>query len=414
MDTKSIRVAYFVGYAQRMTGSQRSLLRLVLGVADRIDVRVFVPEAGEVGEYFARCGVNTTECRPPGPLAEYGGALTSLGWHEIGWVCARYYIPWARKLRRMLKNECVDIVHCNDQRALLMVGPAARLAGVPVVLHARSLAVRSRVMEMLVQRTVSVCICVAKAVEDSIGSKVPTRVIYNSVGTDGAQEPGVSLPSTIGGGEGRENEEKRESGVVFLLASTVTPFKGHHVAIKATGRLRQDGFRVKLKIVGEPRSRGDRKYLEYLEELSEAVGVSDSVMWLGWTNDIRTMIRESEVVLVPTLPDGELDLGRQGVLPYTCSEGLPRVALEAMAQGRPVIGSRAAGIPEAVREGETGFIVEPGDEGGLAQGMKKLVEDARLRDDMGKAGRARAREFSDARLADEVMGVYDALVRASD
>lgn len=73
-------------------------------------------------------------------------------------------------------------------------------------------------------------------------------------------------------------------------------------------------------------------------------------------------------------------------------EGLPVAILEAMAQGLPVVSTRHAGIPEAVTEGLTGYLVEEGDSKGMAERIVTLASDPELRERMGQAGWLRARD----------------------
>ncbi len=80
-------------------------------------------------------------------------------------------------------------------------------------------------------------------------------------------------------------------------------------------------------------------------------------------------------------------------------ESFGLVAVEAMRFGKPVISTRAGGIPEVVEDGRTGLLVPPGDPAGLADALGRLAGDAGLRDAMGKAGRARFLE----RFTDEAM-----------
>jgi glycosyltransferase involved in cell wall biosynthesis len=76
------------------------------------------------------------------------------------------------------------------------------------------------------------------------------------------------------------------------------------------------------------------------------------------------------------------------VLP-SFSEGLGRVVLEAMACGRPVIGTRVGGIPEMIEDEITGLLVSPGDPNGLAESLLRLLEDPKLAEAMGRRGRAK-------------------------
>lgn len=72
-------------------------------------------------------------------------------------------------------------------------------------------------------------------------------------------------------------------------------------------------------------------------------------------------------------------------------DSLPRVVMEAMAAGRPVVATRTGGVPEMVVDRETGFLVEPGDVAGIADGLVRLARDPELRRRFGTAGAARAR-----------------------
>jgi glycosyltransferase involved in cell wall biosynthesis len=74
------------------------------------------------------------------------------------------------------------------------------------------------------------------------------------------------------------------------------------------------------------------------------------------------------------------------VLP-SLSEGLPRVILEAMALRKPVIGSDVGGIPDLIKEGETGFIFKTGNSLDLSEKIKKILADENLAIEMGKNGR---------------------------
>jgi glycosyltransferase involved in cell wall biosynthesis len=90
------------------------------------------------------------------------------------------------------------------------------------------------------------------------------------------------------------------------------------------------------------------------------------------------------------------------------TEGLGTSLLDAMAAGKPVVATRAGGIPEVVVHGETGFLVPPRDHGAMATAIVKLLKDEGLRRTMGEAGRTRAcTMFSAERMVTNTLRVYE-------
>lgn len=93
------------------------------------------------------------------------------------------------------------------------------------------------------------------------------------------------------------------------------------------------------------------------------------------------------------------------------AENLPNVAVEAIACGTPVVASNVGGIPDAVRDGETGLLVTPGDAEALAGGIRRLLADKELRARLGERARAVAEaEFGAAREAREFAALYEELL----
>lgn len=129
--------------------------------------------------------------------------------------------------------------------------------------------------------------------------------------------------------------------------------------------------------------------------LSEAkrLGIADRYLMLGWRTDVRDIIHASDALLLPSL-----------------WEGLPRVALQAMAAGKPVVATAVDGTPEAVKDGVTGFLASPHDVDGMAEKLAMLLADRGLAARMGEAGRARVGEFGQDEMVRRIERLYKTML----
>jgi glycosyltransferase involved in cell wall biosynthesis len=158
--------------------------------------------------------------------------------------------------------------------------------------------------------------------------------------------------------------------------------KGFPVLVDACARLRASGVPFACDIVGA----GAQEAL--LRATIEASHLGDAITLRGALplEAVAETMRAATVVVLPCIraADGNVD-------------ALPTVLLEAMATGVPVVSTRLSGIPEIIVDGETGFLVPPGDPGALADALDRLLADPTHAFDMGRAARARAERLFDLR-----------------
>jgi glycosyltransferase involved in cell wall biosynthesis len=153
-------------------------------------------------------------------------------------------------------------------------------------------------------------------------------------------------------------------------------------------------FRDVLRELPAARARiaGDGAERIGLLGLASDLGVAERVAFEGAVEDPRAVVGASHVVALTSE-----------------HEGFPNALLEAMAQGRPVVATRVGGVPELVRDGQDGLLVEPE---GLAPALLRLLRDREARARMGASGRERAAAFGWARVVRETEDVYrDVLAR---
>ncbi len=148
---------------------------------------------------------------------------------------------------------------------------------------------------------------------------------------------------------------------------------------------------VRLVVIGEGPLRTQ------LQRQAGALGVKAQFLGPQDVGEVATWMRRATLLAAPSLTARDGD-----------SEGLPNVVVEAAASGIPVVATRHSGIPEAVEDNETGFLVREGDRAGLAGRIGTLLDSADLRREMGFAARSLAMErFDRVRQAERLEAIYD-------
>ncbi len=189
--------------------------------------------------------------------------------------------------------------------------------------------------------------------------------------------PGVDVqrftPDIDGRSVRRQFAPKGET--LILSVGRLQRRKGHDTTIRAIAALRERSVNVRYVIVG------DGEDLRYLQDLASTLGVADSVVFAGEisADQLPAFYSACDVfVLANRIEQGDI-------------EGFGIVFLEAASAGKPSIGGRSGGVPEAVADGETGLLVSGTDVPELAAAIERLAGDHTVRERMGRQGRDRAR-----------------------
>ncbi len=176
----------------------------------------------------------------------------------------------------------------------------------------------------------------------------------------------------------------------ILSVGRLIEFKGFHHLLAACGALRRRGLEFECEIVGEG------PWRPQLEAANTAT-LSGSLP----QEEVLEKLRDCDVFALPCIVD------RNGA-----SDVFPTVILEAMASARPVVSTRLAGVPEAVVDGETGLLTDPGDERALADALERLLKSPELRRTLGDAGRRRIEtEFAIEHTVRPLHALFEKLVK---
>jgi glycosyltransferase involved in cell wall biosynthesis len=280
------------------------------------------------------------------------------------------------KLARLLRSERPQILHTHTAKAGAVGRLAALVAGdarPPIVVHTfhghvlRGYfdAVRSagfRLLERWLARSSTALVAVSPQVRDDL----------------------VAL-----GVAPREKFAVVRLGVGWI--GRMTGVKRTDDVLLAFRRLRERGVDACLCMVGDGPDR------DHVERRANELGVMRDTLFLGYQDSVAPFFSAFDAFVLPSV-----------------NEGTPVTAIEALAGGRPVVATRVGGVPDVVRDGVDGFLVEAGAIDDLAERLERLAADPELRARMGAAGRERVlSRYAVDRLVDDVDRLYRSLLEAA-
>ncbi len=265
------------------------------------------------------------------------------------------------RLVTLARAERAAVIHTHLSTAAMHGATASFLTGLPVVSHVRAL------NSAFCFRRATRLIAVSEAVRDHMVAQGIEReridVVYS--GIDAAR---YFLPCS------REDAKRRmglpTDTVMCGLVGHLSPKKGHAVFLDALQALHQKYPALMAVFVGEGTEQ------DALEARVAAMGLQGRVIFAGYQENPLPYYAAMDLVVLPSI-DGE---------------GLPRALLEGGMLGRACIGSRLSGVPEIIRNGETGLITPVGDSAALTEAIDTLCGDPGLREHMGTTAEEWIRE----------------------
>lgn len=283
-----------------------------------------------------------------------------------GWLTRGKVDPaTVARLMRLIRREKVDLIHTHLTTASLLGAIAGRLTKRPVVCH-----VHGNDSKTYFQFG-NYLIAVAQGVKEHLlaqgipAAKIP--VLYYGVDLQKYDHP---LPPA----EAKELLAlPRDAKTVGVVAS-LQERKGHRFLLEALAQIEPQVGPVHALFAGEGPEEGA------LREQALQLNMAERVHFLGFRDDVNAVVAACDVVALPSR-----------------KEGLSIAVMEAMALRRPVIATRIAGMPELVKDGETGLLVTPFETEPLAAALESLLTNAELRVRLAERGRDFLEERFDQR-----------------
>ena len=320
----------FLDQFDDLGGAQACLLDLVPAIRARDwSVQVALPGLGKLAEKLTTAGAAVHILETP----RYNGGFKTIG------DAFRLFSSLRRQageIRELAAATGCHLLYVNGPRLL----PAAALATLhtPVVFHAHNrlhgpaLVAARRSLRRLDAEVVACSRYVAE----------PLRVSRNL----------TIVPNGVAGCEAVHRSFSNSPTFRIGLIGRIAPEKGHLEFVQAVALLCRRFPRLKFVVCGAPMF-GDRRYYPSVIQAAQGLPID----FLGWRDDINSVLRDLDLLVIPSR-----------------DEGLPRVMLEAFSAALPVIAYSTGGIPEALVDGETGFLVTRPSPLGLADAITSLLD----------------------------------------
>lgn len=326
----------------------------------------------------------------PQALAAGGVPLVPIAFGPLRRV--RGVLGAVRRVRAAIRRERVAVVHSNGPQTNVVAGLAGRLAGVPVVWHARNLLHGNmRDVDRALAPLATRIICNADAIRARFaGSRAWDRsvTIINAVDTR-EFHPGVD------GAAFRAEQGADAATPLVGIVGRLGLGKGHEQFVEAAVRLLRARTAARFVVVGDAVFAEDAWREDALRRSVKDAGLEEHVRFTGFRRDVPGVMRGLDVLVLAS-----------------DAEPCGRVLFEAMASGTAVVATSTGGTPEIVRDGVEGVLVPPRDAGALAEAIGALLADPGRRARLGEAGLARVRaEFTIERYVARTVAVYDDVTR---
>ncbi|HLA41187.1 MAG TPA: glycosyltransferase family 4 protein [Candidatus Glassbacteria bacterium] len=302
------------------------------------------------------------------------------------------------RLIRLIRDEKPDIVHTHTAKAGFLGRLAAKLTGVPIIIHTFHGHVFHSYfgyfktkfflwLERLLAKFTNVIITVGELQRQEIISyriAEPEKVIAVPLGLD--LKPFVTMNQDPN--ELRDELSVRPETLLVGIVARLVPIKNHACFLEAARIVADRADDVKFLIIG------DGELRDRLENKTRELGLESRVIFMGFQHNLVKIYAGLDIVTLSSF-----------------NEGLPVALIEAMAAGKPVVSTDVGGVRDLILDGDNGLLVPSNDSRALAEALHFLLRRPERRRMMGAAGKMKVYPLFDKnRLLEDIDKLYRVLL----
>lgn len=319
--------------------------------------------------YLDRNQYQPVVCAPQGELAN-ALAEAQIPWQSIPMLDGLNRYTWPSLLAKLpglvakISKISPDLIHANTNFAAMYAGLLSRWLRIPTIGHIRDIESFGRMGRWCIRQNPKL-IAISDAVADHLRQEqIPAqRIVRIFDGVDLRRYQPVQTP------------ERQSARMIIGIVGQIGARKGHLYLLEAAQELMKTWPDAQYWIIGKEPAHSPEGYAARLHEYVREHHLESSVTFWGFRPDIPDLLAQLDILVVPSL-----------------QEPFGKIVIEGMAMAKPVVASAVGGIPEIVRDGQTGILIPPADSGAMYQALDTLLRNPGKRAKMGMAGRARVEQ----------------------
>ncbi|MCK4402039.1 glycosyltransferase family 4 protein, partial [bacterium] len=300
--------------------------------------------------------------------SEFGAVLKREGF-EIAYneIPSKFSFRSLRNIIKIIRKNNIHIIHTHNRKEDLLGAVASLIQGIPhvVTIHDRINMnqegervnnFNAMFYKFILKRIPKKIIAVSNATKEDLLQEIKItrhKVIHIINGTD-FERLNVDI--------GTHSEREKLVGIIARVRNREVGKKGHLYFLQACRMILEKHKNTTFIICGE-----DNVTREYLESICRELNIYEYVKFLGYRKDIANVISMCDIIVQPSL-----------------FEGLPRVLVEAMYLGKPVVGTDVDGIREIIEHEETGLLIPSKDAKSLANAVMQLLDNESLANELSR------------------------------
>jgi len=297
-----------------------------------------------------------------------------------------------KQLKKIMKSENFDAVHCHSPMGGVLARLAAKSIGLSPVIYTahgfhfydgaprKNWLIYYNVEKYLSKFTDTIVTINKEDYSRAKTFKAKSVIAVPGIGVDSSKFDNVKVDRN----KKREELGIPEGAIVLLTIGEMIKRKNHETALKALAKLKNHNYIFLICGRGELES--------HLKDLAVNLGIEDKVRFLGFRNDIPEICIASDIFVFPSY-----------------QEGLPVSVMEAMSAGLPIVASRIRGNTDLIQDGNGGFLHEPDDYLEFAKSIDKVIEDENLRTKMSVRNKEEVKKYDKQVVKDRMRALYENL-----